>query len=113
MAMSEDADLVREALWVDGQPELVYTSALASANQSALAALVRLEARLAENARKVEAYDAARATVKREGNSRAYYVLRAEAAEALLKKIRQWDMLDVAADGPYWKRTIDEYFGEV
>lgn len=37
------------------------------------------------NARKVEAYDAARAVVKREGFSRAEYVLRAETAEASLK----------------------------
>lgn len=39
---------------------------------------------LAEAARKVDAYDAARATVKREGNTRAYYVLRAEEAERQL-----------------------------
>lgn len=37
--------------------------------------------KLAEVERKAEAYDAARATVKREGLSRAEYVLRAEEAE--------------------------------
>lgn len=37
---------------------------------------------LAELRRKAEAYDNARATVKIEGNTRAYYVLRAEEAEA-------------------------------
>jgi hypothetical protein len=46
------------------------------------AALVRLGERAAEDQRKIDAYDAARAQVKTEGNSRAYYVLRAEAAEA-------------------------------
>jgi len=25
----------------------------------------------------------------------------------LVQRLRQWDMLDVAADGPYWKREID------
>lgn len=41
----------------------------------------QLEALGPDAARKVEAYDAARATVKREGNTRAEYVLRAEHAE--------------------------------
>jgi len=44
--------------------------------------IVVLSHRLAERKRKVEAYDAARAQVKREGFSRAEYVLRAEAAES-------------------------------
>lgn len=26
----------------------------------------------------------------------------------LLARIRQWDMLDVAADGQYWKNEIDK-----
>lgn len=43
-----------------------------------------LEREREQNKHKVEAYDAARATVKTEGNTRAYYVLRAEAAEAAL-----------------------------
>lgn len=42
-----------------------------------------------EDERKIEAYDAARATVKREGNTRAYYVLRAEAAEAEVTRLRE------------------------
>ncbi len=42
-----------------------------------------------EDARKIDAYDAARATVKIEGNTRAYYVLRAEAAEARLAAAQQ------------------------
>lgn len=29
----------------------------------------------------------------------------------LLHRLRGWDMLDGAADGPYWKRTIDEVLG--
>lgn len=48
----------------------------------ALTALDSLEAEVERNARKVKMYDNARATVKIEGNTRAYYVLRAEAAEA-------------------------------
>lgn len=44
---------------------------------------------VAEDARKVAAYDAARAVVKIEGNTRAYYVLRAEKAEAELEAARQ------------------------
>lgn len=32
---------------------------------------------------------------------------RAERYEELIRKFRQWDALDVQADGPYWKRTID------
>jgi predicted nucleic acid-binding Zn-ribbon protein len=39
--------------------------------------------------RKIEAYDAARAKVKIEGNARAYYVLRAEAAEEEAENLRQ------------------------
>lgn len=39
--------------------------------------------------RKVEAYDAARAVVKREGFSRAEYMLRAETAEAALTEARE------------------------
>ena len=42
-----------------------------------------------EDERKIEAYDAARATVKIEGNTRAYYVLRAEAAEAEVVRLRE------------------------
>lgn len=41
-----------------------------------------------EDERKIAAYDAARATVKIEGNTRAYYVLRAEAAEAEVERLR-------------------------
>lgn len=52
-------------------------------------ALVVERQRTAEDARKVEAYDAARYKVKREGLSRAEYVLRAEAAEAALVVERQ------------------------
>lgn len=26
----------------------------------------------------------------------------------LLLRIRGWDMMDATADGPYWRRTIDE-----
>jgi len=46
------------------------------------------DSKVGENARKVEAYDAARATVKIEGNTRAYYVLRAEHAEAQAETYR-------------------------
>jgi hypothetical protein len=49
-----------------------------------LAVVERYESQQAE--RKIAAYDAARATVKIEGNSRAYYVLRAEAAEAVVER---------------------------
>ena len=60
---------------------------------AARTALVELEreraalvAERARNQRKVDAYDAARAVVKIEGDSRAYYVLRAENAEALAEQ---------------------------
>jgi len=46
-------------------------------------------------------------------------VMLREAAEAradelanLLRRIRQWDHLDSAADGPYWKREIDAALAE-
>jgi hypothetical protein len=39
-------------------------------------------------------------------------VERREAAENLIRRFREWDHLDNAGDGPYWKRTIDEYFKE-
>lgn len=51
-----------------------------------------------------------------DANGKVAYLLRrpvegaAQSATApldLLKRIRQWDMLDTAADGPYWKREID------
>ncbi len=51
--------------------------------------LEQLEQAVAErdrNQRKVDAYDSARAVVKTEGNSRAYYVLRAENAEAIAEQ---------------------------
>lgn len=32
-------------------------------------------------------------------------------AVELLKRIRQWDMLDVTGDGPYWKGEIDKALG--
>ncbi len=58
------------------------------------------DALLAENQRnnhKVAAYDAARATVKIEGNTRAYYVLRAEAAEAENQRLREkLELIDAA-----------------
>lgn len=31
----------------------------------------------------------------------------------VLERIRQWDMLDVAADGAYWKREIDAALSSV
>ncbi len=30
-----------------------------------------------------------------------------DALSAMLRRIRAWDMLDVAGDGAYWKREID------
>ncbi len=48
------------------------------------------------NQRKVDAYDAARAVVKTEGNSRAYYVLRAENAEAIAEQaVAERDRLEL------------------
>jgi hypothetical protein len=34
---------------------------------------------------------------------------RREEAIELIKRFRQWDHLDNAGDGPYWKRTIDAF----
>lgn len=34
-----------------------------------------------------------------------------DAARELLRRIRQWDHLDGAADGPYWKQEIDAALG--
>lgn len=48
-----------------------------------------LEQERERDKRKVAAYDAARAVVKIEGNTRTYYVLRAEAAEAALAEERE------------------------
>ena len=41
--------------------------------------------------------------------------LKAERDEllALLHRIRAWDMMDVAADGPCWKREIDAAIAKV
>ena len=36
------------------------------------------------------------------------YCRDAAVAEELLGRIRAWDMLDTAADGPYWKAEIDK-----
>lgn len=33
---------------------------------------------------------------------------RIEELERALRFIRGWDMLDVTADGPFWKRALDE-----
>ena len=30
-----------------------------------------------------------------------------EAVERLLRRLHEWDMMDVAGDGPYWRREID------
>jgi hypothetical protein len=38
---------------------------------------------------------------------------RLEAAIKLIEQFRQWDHLDNAADGPYWKRTIDQALKEL
>jgi hypothetical protein len=35
---------------------------------------------------------------------------RLDDAERLLTDVRQWDHLDCAADGSYWKLRIDNYF---
>ena len=35
-----------------------------------------------------------------------------EAAEALLRRIAQWDMLDTAEDGPYWRNEIVSLLGK-
>lgn len=37
---------------------------------------------------------------------------RIDALEGLLRRIRQWDMLDAAADGAYWKGEIDKLIAE-
>jgi tRNA G10 N-methylase Trm11 len=55
----------------------------------ALAALALIEQRLGELERKADAYDRARAVVKTEGNTRAYYVLRAERAEARIADLER------------------------
>ncbi len=52
------------------------------------------------NQRKVDAYDSARAVVKIEGNSRAYYVLRAENAEEIAEQ--------VVAERDRYRDTLDE-----
>ena len=33
-------------------------------------------------------------------------------ARALLKRISQWDMMDSAADGPFWRAEIAKVLGE-
>lgn len=35
-----------------------------------------------------------------------------ERANEVLRRIRQWDMLDASADGPFWKRVIDDALGQ-
>ena len=68
--------------------------------------LTAAEAELERVRPKVEAYDAARATVKIEGNTRAYYVLRAEAAEAELETVRaERDLSD--SGHVKWKAKAD------
>ena len=52
-------------------------------------AITELVDALQDAQRKVDAYDAARAVVKTEGNTRAYYVLRAKNAEAALQDARE------------------------
>ena len=74
-----DVDVVRVAVDAMRNAPLAARRELSA---PALAALDRLVAERPEDRRKIEAYDAARATVKTEGNSRAFYVLRAEKAEA-------------------------------
>lgn len=37
---------------------------------------------------------------------------RVEDAEGLLRRIRQWDVLDTTADGPYWRGEIDAVLKE-
>ena len=62
----------------------------------------------AESIRKVEAYDAARAEVKRNGHSRAEYVLRAEAAEAERDEARKLlhGLTNEADANSAWKALI-------
>ncbi len=80
--LNEILDLLNDPLDYAGQTAgLLKVAAL-----DLLSALDAAEQQAAEDARKVEAYDAARATVKREGKTRAEYVLRAEAAEARATK---------------------------
>ena len=92
--MTDHAAIVREGLHACG-----YGSGLTvAAQRECFAALDALEAQRDEarntravqdagSIRKVEAYDAARAEVKRDGYSRAEYVLRAEAAEAEVARL--------------------------
>jgi hypothetical protein len=105
--MSGHADTIRLALGTDlldqddgGVPAaLAALDALVAENQQQTEALHRcrddyhtkVKALVAENQQqghKVAAYDAARAKVKIEGNTRAYYVLRAEKAEAEIQQLR-------------------------
>ena len=56
---------------------------------AALDRIVELEAENHRLREKAGAYDAARSTVKIEGNTRAFYVLRAERAEAENERLRE------------------------
>jgi hypothetical protein len=77
----EDKQTVRDALdfWDDRHPGITQT----------VEALALLDAELAKDVTEVGF-----------GNTES-------AAVALLRKFRQWDMLDAVVDGPYWKREID------
>lgn len=80
--LSDDIDTVREKLQ-DGR------ISLSDAHAAFDRIIDRLDPFLAvKDARKIEAYDAARAKVKREGLSRAELILRVEAAEQAAEQAR-------------------------
>ena len=51
--------------------------------------------------------DEARRTVREAHEAGARLTAQRDALLALLGRIRAWDMMDTAADGPHWKREID------
>lgn len=46
------------------------------------------------------------------GDPHALCCSRCKQAQDLLRRLRQWDHLDGAHDGPYWKREIDAVLGK-
>ena len=92
---AELVDALRElarvlaAMWPDDARVKAYVQQHAALMAELAARTERGATELAEAQRKVEAYDVARAVVKREGHSRAEYVLRAKAAEAALAEARE------------------------
>jgi GGDEF domain-containing protein len=103
-SQAEDNTAAIEAVEAEVRKQERHVDTLLKRAEGAESALVAQAAR-ADAA--VQAAEALKAKLDEKWSERDIAMKAAEQARDLLRRLRQWDHLDGAHDGPYWKREID------